>query len=314
MMTIRVPAGAREQPVVEVASATRWRLLANSRSRSCCPSVRRGTSTTGGSVGGPAEPRLPALQPHDRVVLVGNTLAERKQLFNHFETSLLTRFPELQLTVRNLGWSGDTPTLQPRPLNFGDATHAPDRAEGRRHPGVLRPQRVVRRRSRPAAVRDGSRGLSRAASCGALQRQVGAAPRAGVAHRARAAGAARPRRRRRAQPRARPLHRGHAPRRRRPRRRRSSMCSRRRKRRWHRAAPAHDQRHPPERDRRSRVAGAADRGARPRRTPRKRRARRSKRLEALRELVREKNQLVLIAGVRSTPSMSSAGASSRSGR
>ena len=70
-----------------------------------------------------AEPRL-ALQAHDRVMLVGNTLAERQLLFNHFETSLLTRLPELELTVRNLGWSGDTPALQPRPLNFGDAaTH-----------------------------------------------------------------------------------------------------------------------------------------------------------------------------------------------
>lgn len=70
-----------------------------------------------------AEPRL-TLQQHDRVMLVGNTLAERQMLFNHFETSLLVRFPSLELTVRNLGWSGDTPALQPRPLNFGDAaTH-----------------------------------------------------------------------------------------------------------------------------------------------------------------------------------------------
>jgi lysophospholipase L1-like esterase len=70
-----------------------------------------------------AQPRL-TLQPHDRVMLVGNTLAERQLLFNHFETSLLTRLPALELTVRNLGWSGDTPALQPRPLNFGDAaTH-----------------------------------------------------------------------------------------------------------------------------------------------------------------------------------------------
>jgi lysophospholipase L1-like esterase len=75
------------------------------------------------AVSAAAEPRL-ALQPHDRVMLVGNTLAERQLLFNHFETSLLTRLPELELTVRNLGWSGDTPALQPRPLNFGDAaTH-----------------------------------------------------------------------------------------------------------------------------------------------------------------------------------------------
>ena len=59
------------------------------------------------------------LRARDRIVLVGNTLAERMQLFNHFETLLYTRFPELQLTVRNLGWSGDTVALQPRPLNFG---------------------------------------------------------------------------------------------------------------------------------------------------------------------------------------------------
>ncbi len=70
-----------------------------------------------------AQPRL-TLQPHDRVVLIGNTLAERQLLFNHFEASLLARFPTFELTMRNLGWSGDTPSLQPRPLNFGDAaTH-----------------------------------------------------------------------------------------------------------------------------------------------------------------------------------------------
>src|SRR5690349_8141004 len=70
----------------------------------------------------PAAAQAPlTLQPHDHVVLVGNTLAERQMLFNHFEASLLSRFPALELTVRNLGWSGDTPALQPRPLNFGDA-------------------------------------------------------------------------------------------------------------------------------------------------------------------------------------------------
>src|SRR5687767_8092484 len=61
------------------------------------------------------------LRQGDTVVLLGGTLAERMQYFNHFETLLMTRFPELQLRVRNLGWSGDTITLQPRPLNFGDA-------------------------------------------------------------------------------------------------------------------------------------------------------------------------------------------------
>jgi lysophospholipase L1-like esterase len=63
-------------------------------------------------------------EPGERVVLVGNTFCERLQLFNHFETLLMTRHADLNLTVRNLCWSADTPALQPRPLNFGDApTH-----------------------------------------------------------------------------------------------------------------------------------------------------------------------------------------------
>ena len=61
------------------------------------------------------------LRKGDTIAIVGNTFAERLQHFNHFETMLMTRFPDLQLRVRNLGWSGDTITLQPRPLNFGDA-------------------------------------------------------------------------------------------------------------------------------------------------------------------------------------------------
>ena len=59
------------------------------------------------------------LRRGDRVILLGNTLAERMQHFNHFETLLMTRFADLRLAVRNLGWSADTITLQPRPLNFG---------------------------------------------------------------------------------------------------------------------------------------------------------------------------------------------------
>src|SRR5215212_3631594 len=73
------------------------------------------------AVAAPAAAQPPIVfQPHDHVVLVGNTLAERQLLFNHFEASLLARLPALELTVRNIGWSGDTPALQPRPLNFGD--------------------------------------------------------------------------------------------------------------------------------------------------------------------------------------------------
>src|SRR5436190_3385927 len=66
-------------------------------------------------------PRL-ELRPNDRVVLIGNTLADRQQYFHHFETMLLALYPQLELSVRDRGWSADTLTLQPRPLNFGDAT------------------------------------------------------------------------------------------------------------------------------------------------------------------------------------------------
>ncbi len=80
------------------------------------PTLSLGLATGGAAS---AQGRPLTLKPRDRIVLVGNTLAERMQLFNHFETLLYTRFPDLQLTVRNLGWSGDTVALQPRPLNFG---------------------------------------------------------------------------------------------------------------------------------------------------------------------------------------------------
>jgi lysophospholipase L1-like esterase len=44
----------------------------------------------------------------DRIVWLGNTLVEREQRYGHWETALLTAYPEKNLTVRNLGWSGDT--------------------------------------------------------------------------------------------------------------------------------------------------------------------------------------------------------------
>ena len=139
------------------------------------------------AVSAAAQPRL-ALQPHDRVMLVGNTLAERQQLFNHFETSLLTRFPELELTVRNLGLERRHAGAAAAAAQLRRRRDPPDGAARRRHPGLLRPQRIVRGRGRRRRLRARSRGLGRAPSRGALQRPVGAADRAGVADRARAGG------------------------------------------------------------------------------------------------------------------------------
>ncbi|KAA5543178.1 azurin [Roseiconus nitratireducens] len=64
------------------------------------------------------------LQQGDHVCLVGNALGERMQVQNEWETLLHTRFPELQLVVRNLCFPGDEPYLRIRSKNFGDpASH-----------------------------------------------------------------------------------------------------------------------------------------------------------------------------------------------
>ncbi len=53
-----------------------------------------------------AQPSL-TLQPHDRIALVGNSLADRMRLFGHFETRLHLAFPEHELAIRNFGWPAD---------------------------------------------------------------------------------------------------------------------------------------------------------------------------------------------------------------
>ncbi|HEX8202151.1 MAG TPA: PVC-type heme-binding CxxCH protein, partial [Isosphaeraceae bacterium] len=78
----------------------------------------------GGARGASADaPSRLELRKGDRVVLIGNTLAERMQHFGHFETLLHSRFPEHELTVRNLGWSADELTLRPRSQGFEDHGH-----------------------------------------------------------------------------------------------------------------------------------------------------------------------------------------------
>ncbi len=53
------------------------------------------------------------LKDGDRIVLVGGTMIEREQRYGFWEAALTLLHPELNLTFRNLGWSGDTV--------FGDA-------------------------------------------------------------------------------------------------------------------------------------------------------------------------------------------------
>ncbi len=62
------------------------------------------------------------LEPGDRIALVGNALAERLQHDGWFETYLQAAFPEHQLVVRNLGYSGDQVHYRPRAHHgFGDS-------------------------------------------------------------------------------------------------------------------------------------------------------------------------------------------------
>ncbi|HEY1785225.1 MAG TPA: SGNH/GDSL hydrolase family protein [Pirellulales bacterium] len=48
------------------------------------------------------------LRDGDCVVLLGGTFIEREQKYGYLEAGLLSHFPGRKITVRNLGWSGDT--------------------------------------------------------------------------------------------------------------------------------------------------------------------------------------------------------------
>ncbi|MDP3071609.1 MAG: GDSL-type esterase/lipase family protein, partial [Opitutaceae bacterium] len=66
-----------------------------------------------------ASPSVLAIREGDSICLVGNTLAERLQHFNHWETRLHQRFPRHRLVVRNLAWPADEVVLRPRAEGFG---------------------------------------------------------------------------------------------------------------------------------------------------------------------------------------------------
>ena len=59
------------------------------------------------------------LRPHERICLIGNTLAERMQHFGWLETAVTHRFPEHDLVFRNLAFSGDELATRLRSANFG---------------------------------------------------------------------------------------------------------------------------------------------------------------------------------------------------
>jgi putative heme-binding domain-containing protein len=56
--------------------------------------------------------------PHEHIALVGNSLAERMNLFGNFEALLHSRFPRLELVVRNFARPCDAVDNRQRPSNY----------------------------------------------------------------------------------------------------------------------------------------------------------------------------------------------------
>jgi putative heme-binding domain-containing protein len=66
-----------------------------------------------------AKADLIEIKPGDHISIIGNTLADRMQHDGWLETQLNARFPEHNLVIRNLGFSGDELTLRLRSAAFG---------------------------------------------------------------------------------------------------------------------------------------------------------------------------------------------------
>jgi len=56
----------------------------------------------------PSTPKPFEFKDGDRIVWIGSTLVEREQRYGYWETALLAANADKRITVRNLGWSGDT--------------------------------------------------------------------------------------------------------------------------------------------------------------------------------------------------------------
>lgn len=64
-----------------------------------------------------AEKSMP-VQAGDRIAIVGNTFADQLRNHGYLEVLLRNSFKEDPVTIRNLGWAGDTLSIRDRPTNF----------------------------------------------------------------------------------------------------------------------------------------------------------------------------------------------------
>ncbi len=60
-------------------------------------------------------PKQLVVNKGDSIVLIGAGMASRMNHFSHFETELFLRFPDKDLTIRNMGDEGNTPGFRPHP-------------------------------------------------------------------------------------------------------------------------------------------------------------------------------------------------------
>jgi azurin len=60
------------------------------------------------------------LEKNKRIMFIGNTLLEREGDYAYFEAMLHSQFKKHELSIRNLAWSADEVTIQPRPGNFAN--------------------------------------------------------------------------------------------------------------------------------------------------------------------------------------------------
>ncbi len=87
----------------------------------------------GGAARAADAPKELKLEKGDHISLIGNTLADRMQHWGWMETLLVSRFPDLDLTVRNLSLSGDEVNHRERSDGFG----TPDEWLTRMHTDVI---------------------------------------------------------------------------------------------------------------------------------------------------------------------------------
>lgn len=72
-----------------------------------------------------ATPQAVQLSQGDTIAILGNRLAEGLQHTGYFDARVQTRVPELELRVRNLGFSGDEVDAHQRTMNFGKFSDDP---------------------------------------------------------------------------------------------------------------------------------------------------------------------------------------------